>query len=421
MPTTYKILTPIPQLRLKRVAGPPGKFPLIPIGESLAFSPMLPRLYRTLVNLAKEKECSDDVILLLQEAGSVFWAEIPSPIPATEMPLLSGVMYSSVADAILQRLFDCMLLFEYVPKPFPRYLWFFASASTKGIDSKSFKLLNLDWVYYEWETRYGGLVQADFMLHGLQKLWNKLSPVSGIELLNDTFANKKKHDVYLKAGNDNIAKKSEELVKARYGPNAHFVEPEITDVINESHEDQEANLKLPILPIMPSKRQTMKWFIEGWQSAYFNEIQKIDRKQYKEPSGRRFHRAFQIFTAACRLQNPHRFAALMTCLEALFCTVTRKITFQLASRIAWFLEPDNIRKRKELSADVKDLYDIRSKIVHGSKYSISKLENTVNDLEDLVRAVFNKILSDEKAYNLFFNNDQNLCNEYLDGLSLGES
>lgn len=144
MGRTYKILTPVPQIRLKRVAGPPGKFPLTPISESFAFSTMFPRLYRTLVDLAKEQQCSDDIILLLQEAEAIFWTEIPSYAAASEMSALDAVMYSCVADIILHRLFDCMLLFGYVPKPFPRYLWFFASASTKGIDSKSLKFLDPD-------------------------------------------------------------------------------------------------------------------------------------------------------------------------------------------------------------------------------------------------------------------------------------
>ena len=326
-----------------------------------------------------------------------------------------------LCHGILQRLFDCMLLFGYVPKPFRRFLWFFTSGATRKIEMKSLKMLEPDWNYYDREIKYAEPAQADFMLHALQKLWNKLSPVLGIESLNGTFTNKKKHDVYLKAGNDNIVRKTEELVKARYGPDAHFVEPEITNVINESYDEQEANLELPILPIMPSGRRTTKWFVEGWQSAYFKEIAKIDSKQYKEPSGRRFYRAFQIFTAACRLQNPHRFVALMTCLEALFCTTSREITFQLASRTAWFLNPTDLSKRKQMFGDVKALYEIRSKIVHGQKYSTSKVESSVGDLGDLVREVFHKILLDNIIYKVIFSSDQNVWNRYLESLSLGEN
>jgi len=172
---------------------------------------------------------------------------------------------------------------------------------------------------------------------------------------------------------------------------------------------------------MPSGRRTTKWFVEGWQSAYFKEIAKIDSKQYKEPSGRRFYRAFQIFTAACRLQNPHRFVALMTCLEALFCTTSREITFQLASRTAWFLNPTDLSKRKQMFGDVKALYEIRSKIVHGQKYSTSKVESSVGDLGDLVREVFHKILLDNIIYKVIFSSDQNVWNRYLESLSLGEN
>lgn len=235
--------------------------------------------------------------------------------------------------------------------------------------------------------------------------------------MNALFSDEKKRDFYTKAGNEYIMRRTEELLKVRYGPDAHFAEDDLSDKQEENLESEPPK----ILPPLSSSKLNAKWFLQGHSIAYNNEIEKLTHKMLKEASGQRFVRAFQFFTNACRLENPHRFVALMTCLEALFCTTSREITFQLASRIAWFLYPDNFNDRRRLFADVKDLYGIRSKIVHGGKYSISKIENTVDALEDLVRDVFNKILSDEKVYNLFFNKDQNLCDEYLDGLNLGQS
>lgn len=416
MPTTYKILTPVSQLRLKWIDGPTGKFPLIPIGESFAFSPMFPRLYRTLMDIAKEHQSSNDIILLLQKSEAIFWAEIPSSVVDSEMSFIDGVMYSCVADVILQKLFDCMLLFGYVPKPFPRYLWFFASASIKGIDSKSFKFLDPDWDYYDWERRYAESVQADYIVHCLRTYWDKLSPVTRIDSLNTLFTDEKKRDFYQKAGNEYIMRKTEELLKLRYGPDAHFVEDDLFDE-KENNLEREPRKRLPPLS---SPKLTAKWSREGYSIAYNKEIAKLDHKLYKEASGQRFIRAFQFFTNACRLENPHRFAALMASLETIFCTTPREVVFQLASRTAWFLNPSNLGKRKKDFADLKNWYDIRSKIVHGGKYSISKIENTVEDLEDLIRNIFNKILSDEKVYKLLFNKDQNCWNQYLDGLNLGE-
>ena len=397
MPEIYTILTPLPPLNLEKPISWPDKkaTPLPTI--SFCFSPKTPRLYRSLVNLAKEQKCSDDVILLLQESKAIFGVEMPLPLPVKSSPVVSAALYTTVGDAILRRLFDCMLLFEYVPKPFWRSFWVLTSGQVQKLDTKSLQLLEPDWDYYEPDIKYSEPVWADLIIIGLQQFFIKLSPILGIKQLNNTFNNKNRQKGYLAAGNANTKRKAKELATSAY-----------------KEKGEPISIKI-------GKELGGRWFFEGYQNAYMREIAKLDRKLYKEASGQRFIRAFQFFTNACRLENPHRFVAVMSSLETLFCTTSREITFQLASRIAWFLKPDDFNKRKKLFANVKDLYNIRSKIVHGDKYSIDKIEHAINDLEDLVRNVFRKILSNEKIYNMFFNKDQNLCNEYLDGLNLGKS
>ncbi len=397
MPETYTILTPLPQLNLeKKIPWPDRKANSLP-AVSFCFSPKTPRLYRSLANLAKEQKCSDNVILLLQGAQAVFGVEIPHPWPIKGSPIGSAAIYTTVGDAILRRLFDCLLLFEYVPKPFWRSFWILTSGPVQKLDTKSLQLLEPNWDYYEPDIKYSEPVQANMMILSLYTYWSRLSPILRIKQLKNTFNDKNKQKGYVAAGNANTKRKAEELATSAY------------------EERGEA------IPIKIGKELGGKWFFEGYHGAYLREIAKLDRKLYKGASGQRFIRAFQLFTNACRLENPHRFVAVMSSLETLFCTTSKEITFQLASRIAWFLTPNNFDKRKKLFANVKDLYGIRSKIVHGGKYSIDKIEHAINDLEDLVRSVFSKILSNEKVYNLFFNKDQNLCNEYLDGLNLGES
>ena len=419
MSEVYTILTPLPQLILKKTI--PDKVQDELRKEGFSFSPMTPQLYRNLVNLAKDKQCSDGIILLLQdthflESGAIFCAKIPTPMPVSKLHLLNGILYSSVADEILQRLFNCLLLFGYVPKPFRRSLWFLAKGAPDQIDINTLVLLEPEWDYYAWEIKYAEPTQADYIIYSLLNNWYRLSSVAKIDLLNEIFTNEKKQEFYNKSGKDNTLKKAKEIIKVRYGPDAHFIESDIPKVTNNSNEKEIHADHSPKISI----QQSIKWFIQGWQRAYFKEIDKLTSK-IKVVSEHRFIRAFQFFTDACRLSNPHRFVALTTPLETLFCTTPREITFQLSSRIAWFLEPDDFIKRTELFSVVQDLYDTRSKIVHGSKYDVSKVEKTVEDLEDLDRRVFLKILSSDPIYKMIFDKNQKSWEQYLGRLNLGMS
>jgi len=417
VPDVYTILTPLPQLILKRPI--PAKVQDELSKEGFCFSPMNLQLYRNLVNPAKNNQCSDEIILLLQrtlEGGAIFWAKIPTPMPVSKLFSLNGIIYSAVADEILQRLFNCLLLFGYVPKPFRRSLWFLAKGEPEQRDIDTLALLEPSWNYYDWEIKYAESVQADYIIYCLLNNWNKLTSLAKISLLNELFTNQKKQEFYNKSGKDNILKKAEEMIKVRYGQDAHFVESDISEITSDSNEKEITTVHPPKI----SPQQSMKWFIQGWQSAYFKEVDKLIRK-LKDVSGQRFIRAFQFFIDACRMSNPHRFVALTIPLETLFCVTSREITFQLSLRIAWFLEPDDFIKRNILFTFVQDLYGTRSKIVHGGKYDAGKIENTVGDLEDLDRRIFLKILSCDNLYKIMFDKNQESWEKYLDGLNLGKS
>ena len=84
----------------------------------------------------------------------------------------------------------------------------------------------------------------------------------------------------------------------------------------------------------------------------------------------------------------------MTSLEVLFCKEVSRIKFQLTSRISWFLSPDKPQNRAKIMNDVKNLYNLRSKIVHGGNYSVNKIGQHEMKLITLIRKVFqNPIIS----------------------------
>jgi len=113
-----------------------------------------------------------------------------------------------------------------------------------------------------------------------------------------------------------------------------------------------------------------------------------------------------------------RFAMLTTVIESIFSTDSQEISHKISERIAYFLEDTGI-KRKEVYDKTKELYAIRSKIVHGSnvsKYigdiSITKLE----ELEEIVYKSLNKIIFDDKIYEIFTSKRKE---EYFKNLILG--
>jgi hypothetical protein len=412
MDECFTILTPLPQINLEKPMLEEIQSPFLK--EGIMFTPMSPQLYRSLVDAAKKANCSDEIILLLQEAKSVFWLEIhPEKLDTTSI-IFYGVPYSWLADRILERLFECMLLFGYVPKPFKRNLWFSARGSLEETELEILALLEPNWDYYESEIKNSEPEQAGYIIFSLLSCWERLSSIVRIDIYKSLFTDKKKQEFYIKAGNENIMMKTEELVKARYGPDA-FIEPEKIDGLNELHGGEEKILE-PGLRV--SKKFSIKWFLEGFSIAFAREILKLE-KRIKEPSGQRLTRSFQFFKDACRLEIPHRFASFMIVLESLFGTTSREITFQLSSRVAWFLNPEDPIERREVFKNIKDLYDIRSKIVHGDIYSISKVEECTNEIENLLREIFQKILASDNLFGLFTNKNKKLCDDYLEGLNLG--
>jgi len=413
---TYTILTPLPQLKLSI------DLPNYNLEEGLSIRPLEPQIRRSLLNLAKEQEeCSDDIFLLLTESELVFCAEIPSTgKKKVNKILLPALMYHSIAEEILKRVFRCLLLFEWVPEPLLFYCWFLATGSADSMDLDSFKMLTPEWQHIDqftnidWRTGHVEPEDITLGMAGLQTYWDKLSIFCQIDALKRIYIDKKKEKEIVAAVNKYVLKKVEELMKAKYGPDAVLLDSD--DDANSGEKSNDDNL--PKSKISRAMRD--RWFIGGLAQAYSNEVDKLSQKLYKKPSDKKFVRAFQFFTEAFRLQEPHRFIAFATCLETLFCTNRSEITFQLASRIAWFLYPDDCKERFNVFNKVKSLYKLRSEIVHGTKYSHTKIVNAEGEAIDFAREVFCKILSDDKIYNIFLNKDQNSLKKYLEGLNLGQ-
>ena len=299
--------------------------------------------------------------------------------------------------------------------------WFFASGSFDDINMDSLKMLDPKWEYINLFTnidwRSGEIEPEDITLGlmCLQKYWGKISEFCQIDLLKNIFTDKKKEEGIFASANEYVRKyKLEELIKAKYGPEATLVDSEGDANMKKEIDDND----LPGLQI--STPMWRRWFIRALAQSYQKEVDKLSHELNKRVLNKRFDRAFQFFTEAFRLTEPHGFVAFAICLESLFCTSRAEITFQLASRIAWFLHPADYKKRMETFTKAKGLYGLRSEIVHGTNYSSSKINKSEKELISLSRKAFCKVLNNDNIYNIFRHKNQDVCNKYLEGLNLGK-
>lgn len=413
---TYTIFTPLPQMKLHT------ELPDYNLGDGLSIRPLEQQLRNKLRKIAKEIKCSDDCMQLLLESELVFFAQVPTVAKNVNVAVMMGQIYSTIANEILKRVFRSLLMLQWVPAPLLIYCWFHAAGSADNIKMETLKILNPRWECIDSFTNIdwrSGEVEPEEITLGfmfLKKYWNKISDFCQIEFLRNIITDKKKEKDIFASANKYVVQKVEELMKAKYGPDTFIV----NDDSDANFEKKSKDDDLPILPA-PSTSMQNRFFIRGLNAAYLKEIDKLSQELYKRVFNKRFDRAFQFFTEAFRLAEPHRFIGFTTCLESFFCTSRNEITFQLASRVAWFLSPDDYGERRKIFTMVKSLYKLRSEIVHGVKYSHDKVEKNESKLITLIRRTFQKLLSDDCIYYIFRNKNQKVCSEYLEALNLGKT
>jgi hypothetical protein len=106
--------------------------------------------------------------------------------------------------------------------------------------------------------------------------------------------------------------------------------------------------------------------------------------------------------------------AFATCLESLFSTMEQELSFRLSLRVATFLADENVARR-ELFEESKEVYRIRSKVVHGAQIhknsetaAIYLVDHIVPQAERLARRCLAKVL--ESQIETIFENSAKLNN-----------
>ena len=97
-------------------------------------------------------------------------------------------------------------------------------------------------------------------------------------------------------------------------------------------------------------------------------------------------------------QNQSRVVNNSVFLEALFSGRNTEIAYQIAASVSWYLEEDE-EDRLSLFKQVKDIYNIRSKIVHGADVARKggAVKNALELCEMLNSRIFTSILLNQHA------------------------
>ena len=98
-----------------------------------------------------------------------------------------------------------------------------------------------------------------------------------------------------------------------------------------------------------------------------------------------------------------RFVMFTVVLESLFTTDSQEISHKIAERVAWFLEVE-VESRRSLYDRMREIYKIRSKIVHGTEIKgvVGEVsESLMADLELYTQRALKKILADQSLVDTF--------------------
>jgi hypothetical protein len=103
-------------------------------------------------------------------------------------------------------------------------------------------------------------------------------------------------------------------------------------------------------------------------------------------------------------------------LESLIATTTSELSHQLSERTA-LLAANTSKEFLQTFLDMKRVYDIRSKVTHGSTLKgncLSELPSISSKLDSLLRSIFCKILEDKDLLSLFrVGTDNDINNHFV--------
>ena len=332
--------------------------------------------------------------LLLEHASCLISVSVPLIEPLSDQDDSSE--FVQVAEMLVRRFMDCLCLFRDVVTSDQFHCWYGSKTDLAKIDAYDIVDLTPDFDFpenfgvvanyvrdvNEVATDRSNGATDEAILSEISLRWSKFELLGGFRRCLGAYLDPKKREYYRQISEQRVARMN-------------------TDSISSQSD------RFSYVPI------------GDFGSVLGKEIEKLDDKHYNQPSGRRYFRAFQVFCDSCHLRQPHGYVALATCLEALLSVGSSEVMFQLTSRIAWLLARDDAAKRVELMKEVKDLYDLRSRIVHGGRYKVDELLDKDKRLRAITRRVLVAVLSNDDLFKVFFSSATEESDKYLTRLTVG--
>ena len=174
--------------------------------------------------------------------------------------------------------------------------------------------------------------------------------------------------------------------------------------------------------ILKAKELNEKIFIRESQLKEFELKPQITETIY---SAKRIERSF-YFLEVARSESflPLRISNFVTVFETLLSTSSSEVTHKLKERLAWILG-GNVDERIHIFKLVGDIYSIRSNCVHGNtmpkRYRTEdKMADLCVEVEQLVRTLLLKLISDEDLYALYDRDNDEEIEKWLNEKCLGK-
>ena len=131
----------------------------------------------------------------------------------------------------------------------------------------------------------------------------------------------------------------------------------------------------------------------------------------------RIVRSISFYKHAIETYPKHlRFLNLTIAIESLLSTSRHELRYKISQRAAWLLGNDS-KDKKDIFKKTKDIYDLRSTIVHGGalkQSDLTKLDELILLLEGYLRSAYVIILTDNKLFDIFM--DTNKIDDYFKGI-----
>ena len=394
---TCTISAPIRELRL------PADFERHQYFSSITLEPLTPEFRRRLLDAAHDVDVDDSVLDLLVDSEAVLSLSIPSPWAMPSSAIVSASLYRVVADSIARRFVDCLRLFADTPCLPSQQCWFAIIQDQDGKSDRT-EIIDKHWVQSEsvlTEPQPSG-VEVMTCLQDLARYERQLECWCQIARLNETYTDPKRQKGYVAAGNAAIRRGFEE--RARVFREEH----------GEDDETMPGHVKVRL-----TKEQAATLWVQGHVRAFQQSVEKLEYERSVQRSKVRFLRGLQIFTDAFLVKPPYRFVVRVGVLESLFGKNSGELSYQLAVRIAWLLEPDSASQRHSISKKVKNIYKLRSEIAHGAHFTIGKLEECESELLELCRQVIRTVLHNSGAYLALTHQLAAHSDDFLDRLAIG--